>query len=302
MISTRRKLMANVIMCGTDRSAGASRAAAVATRIGEQLGREVALVHVDGEPRGLASITRARQLRDLRRIANAYALPGHAQVRVACGEPADELVRLSRELDAELIVLGSRGRREVGSALLGSVSSAVMRSAPCPVVVVPPDAALPAEVARPSIVCGVEGSDRDGALLRLADDLRRRLGGTLHAVHAFDPSAVAAGAGGVSPPLLPELNEAAHLRLSRALRESGVAADATVVSLPPALALRSVADEKCAALTVVGCHGRGKVANVLLGSVAIQLAAGASGPVVVLPPTAELSPGSGNYELKAGAA
>lgn len=294
--------MSNLIVCGTDRSAGSSRAAAVAARIGEQLRREVALVHVDDEPPGFASITRARQLRDLRRMANAFAFPKRAYVRVAGGEPADEIVRLASELDAELVVLGSRGRHELGSALLGSVSSAVMRSAPCPVVVVPPDAALPSELDRPSLVCGVEGSDRDGAVLRLADDLRRRLGGTLHAVHAFDPSPVAAGAGGVTPPLLPELNETAHLRLSRALRESGVDAHARVVTLPAALALRRVADEESAALIVVGCHRRGKVARVLLGSVAIQLAADASCPVVVLPPTAELAPGSGNYQLRTGAA
>ena len=124
----------------------------------------------------------------------------------------------------------------------------------------------------------------------------------MHAVHAFDPSPVAAGAGGIAPPLMPELEEAADARLSRALRESGVEAQATVVSLPAALALRRVADEHCAALIVVGCHGRGKVANVLLGSVAIQLAADAQCPVVVLPPGAALSPGSGNYELPSNAA
>ena len=209
---------------------------------------------------------------------------------------------MANELDAELVVLGSRGRHELSSAVLGSVTGELIRRAPCPVVVVPPDAALPSQLDRGQIVCGVEGSERDRELVRLADDLCRRLGGTLHAVHAFDPSPVAAGAGGIAPPLMPELEETADARLSRALRESGVEAQATVVSLPAALALRRVADEHCAALIVVGCHGRGKVANVLLGSVAIQLAADAQCPVVVLPPGAALSPGSGNYELPSNAA
>jgi nucleotide-binding universal stress UspA family protein len=303
MIFGKEDSMSNVIVCGTDRSAGASRAASVASRLAEGLRREVALVHIDGEPPGMASITRARQLREMRRIADAHAFPRHAHVRIAGGEPARELARSASDLDAELLVIGSRGRHELASAVLGSVASELMRHAPCPVVVVPPDSALPSpELERAAIVCGVEGNDRDVGVLHLADDLRRRLRGTLHAVHAFDPSPVAAGAGGVMPPLMPELDETAHLRLSRSLRETGVEAEAAVVSLPPALALQRIAEEERAALIVLGCHGRGKVASVLLGSVAIQVAADAACPVVVLPPTAELAPGSGNYELARGAA
>lgn len=294
--------MSNLIVCGADRSAAAGRAASVASRLAACLHRELALVHVDGEPPGMASITRARELRELRRMVEAHAFPRHAQVRVAGGKPAAELVRMASELDAELLVVGSRGRHELGSAVLGSVASELIRRAPCPVLVVPPGAALPWALERPALVCGVEGNDRDRDILRLADDLRRRLGGTLHAVHAFDPSPVAVGAGGVTPPLMPELDETARVRLSRALRESGIDAATAVVSLPAALALRRVADDHGAALIVVGCHGRGKVANVLLGSVAIQLAADATCPVVVLPPTAELAPGSGNYEVASGAA
>lgn len=260
--------MSNVIVCGADESAGADRTAVMASALAERLGRELTLV-------------------DVEEVA-------------ARGEPAGELARMAGELDAELLVVGSRGRHELGSAVLGSVAAELIRDAPCPVVLVPPEAALPFEQERRALVCGVEGSDRDRDILRLADDLRRRLSGTLHAVHAFDPTPVAAGAGG--PPLVPELEDTAHIRLARALRESGVDADATVVSLPPALALQRIADNQSAALIVVGCRGRGKVASVLLGSVSIQLGADATCPVVVLPPRAELSPGSGNYELAAGAA
>lgn len=294
--------MNNPIVCGVDGSAGSSRAAAFAALMGEQLGREATLVHVDSEPPGIASISRARNLRDLRRMAGALGFPSHTRVHVTGGEPAEEIVGIAGQLDAELVVLGSRGRHELGAAVLGSVSTAVMRNAPCPVVVVPPDASLPTGLTQPSIVCGVEGSDRDPDVLRLADDLRSRLGGALHAVHARDPSPVAPGPAGIAPPLMPELDEAAHARLAASLRESGVEAHAAVVSLPAALALQRVAAEKDATLIVIGCRGRGKVASVLLGSVAVQLAADASCPVVVLPPTAELAPGSGNYEIRAGAA
>lgn len=289
--------MSNLIVCGVDRSAGASRAAAVASRLAEHLGSPAGLVHVDGDPPNVASIARARELRQLRRVADAYAFPRFAPVQVVGGEPATELARLAGELDAELLVVGSRGRHELGSAVLGSVAAELIRQAPCPVVVVPPNATLPSQLETPAIVCGVEGTARDRDIVRLADDLRRRLDGRLHLVHAFNPSPVAAGAAGVAPPLLPELEDTAHVRLSSVLRGTGVDADAAIVSLPAGVALRRVADDQEAALIVVGCHGRGKVANVLLGSVSIQLAADASCPVVVLPPRAPLAPGSGNYEV-----
>jgi nucleotide-binding universal stress UspA family protein len=54
---------------------------------------------------------------------------------VAQDGPAAAL--LAAAAGAALIVVGSRGRGATGSALHGSVSSAVLRHAPCPVVVVP---------------------------------------------------------------------------------------------------------------------------------------------------------------------
>jgi nucleotide-binding universal stress UspA family protein len=52
---------------------------------------------------------------------------------VACGEPAEVVVSVAREVGADLIVVGNRGVRRI----TGSVPRQVSRRAPCGVLIVP---------------------------------------------------------------------------------------------------------------------------------------------------------------------
>jgi nucleotide-binding universal stress UspA family protein len=54
--------------------------------------------------------------------------------------PAHALVRLAEAVDADLIVVGTHGRRALPRMLLGSVAELVVRLAGCPVLVVRPKA------------------------------------------------------------------------------------------------------------------------------------------------------------------
>jgi len=58
------------------------------------------------------------------------------QVLAADGEPAEALVQAARDNDARLIVVGGTGSGYVARALLGSTAEAVIRRAPCDVLVV----------------------------------------------------------------------------------------------------------------------------------------------------------------------
>jgi nucleotide-binding universal stress UspA family protein len=57
---------------------------------------------------------------------------GHLRV----GDAAPQIVALAEEIEAGLIVMGSRGLGGIRRALIGSVSDAVVRHAHCPVLVV----------------------------------------------------------------------------------------------------------------------------------------------------------------------
>jgi len=59
-----------------------------------------------------------------------------AQMHARIGRPDAQIVGLADELDAGLIVLGSRGLGSLRRALMGSVSDSVVRHAHCPVLVV----------------------------------------------------------------------------------------------------------------------------------------------------------------------
>ena len=61
--------------------------------------------------------------------------PPEVIVSVTTGDPAEELVRAS--LDADMLVVGSRGSGVFAKLLIGSVSSKVTHHAASPVVVIP---------------------------------------------------------------------------------------------------------------------------------------------------------------------
>ena len=55
---------------------------------------------------------------------------------VASGDPAHTILETGESYDCDAIILGARGRGVVRSALLGSVSQAVLHSSPVPVTIV----------------------------------------------------------------------------------------------------------------------------------------------------------------------
>ena len=74
----------------------------------------------------------------LRQTVSALGIDG-AETMVVEGDPASALCQLAAELPATVMVAGSRGRGGLKRALLGSVSDHLVRHAPCPIVITPPE-------------------------------------------------------------------------------------------------------------------------------------------------------------------
>ena len=55
------------------------------------------------------------------------------------GPPFLEILRYAKEVDADLIVMGTHGRSGLVQMLIGSVAEKIVRKAPCPVLTVRPD-------------------------------------------------------------------------------------------------------------------------------------------------------------------
>ena len=188
------------------------------------------------------------------------------------------LVDLSR--DAELVVVGCRGRGALVRGLLGSVSSGLVRHAHCPVAIIHDEDPLMDKPADAPVVLGIDGSPASELAVDIAFDAASRHGVELVAVHAVCDADIME-VPGVD---YKSLEQAAHEILGERLagwqeRYPDVKVSRVVTWSLPANAL--VEQSEKARLLVVGSHGRGTFAGLLLGSVSSAVAQAVRMPVIV---------------------
>jgi nucleotide-binding universal stress UspA family protein len=69
-------------------------------------------------------------------VAARKATTSFGEVLIKTGDPRDLILQTAEALAADLIVMGTHGRRGVSRLLLGSVTEAIVRRAPCPVLTI----------------------------------------------------------------------------------------------------------------------------------------------------------------------
>jgi nucleotide-binding universal stress UspA family protein len=277
--------MADTIVCAVDQSEAAGPVFDTARWLADALSARLSVVHVTDGP-----------LRDADELlASLRARLGADTVEISLveGSPAAAILAAADQAGAELVVVGSRGRGSLRAAVLGSVSRDLTAQARCPVVVVPSGQARsnPGEVAAPgqaSVVCGIDGSDQALTAAAIAGRLAKRLGYRLVVVHARQNIRAMVsypGARSTTPPVTGQDDSVEQLAddiVQRAVAAAGGNAVGVIEPGPPTEVLESVAQREDARLIVIAARGLGALRSALLGSVAAELTAAATRPVVVL--------------------
>lgn len=145
----------NKILVGIDYSEYSREAARYAVYLAKNLAASVDFVHVLELPAylgtavglyGLASLKnhlkkeeelKESSLEELKQFINEFKSDGlEFNCSVVVGNPPSQLINLSKESSADMIVLGTHGRAGISQMIIGSVAEKVVRKASCPVLTI----------------------------------------------------------------------------------------------------------------------------------------------------------------------
>jgi nucleotide-binding universal stress UspA family protein len=133
------------LLVPTDFSACAERALDYACALAGKLGAKIHVVNAIDAAFPELSVSFTDVLASLRQhntaaleklLAPRRARATLGETRVVDGDPRDVILGMARTVHADLIVMGTHGRRGLSHLLLGSVTEDIVRRAPCPVLAV----------------------------------------------------------------------------------------------------------------------------------------------------------------------
>ncbi len=187
------------ILVPTDFSSTAKNALALATRLAQRFDAELHVLHVRvfrEEPH--LDIPSREQIDHIvatadREIEKALAHTGSDDAKavthphlVSGLSAAEVITEMCSDLECDVIVVGTHGRRGIKSMLLGSVAEAIVRTAPVPVLTVRPEVE-PHEAAIRRILVPHDFSAQSKVALEFAANWASRLGAAMTLIHVVEP-------------------------------------------------------------------------------------------------------------------
>jgi nucleotide-binding universal stress UspA family protein len=267
------------ILVASDDSEYTAGAIHEALRIAKKSGARVRVIHLITNPSpeitaGAATIPapvleRARaHLDEVEREAAAAGVACDTEVIRTSLRLYQEIVDQADRMQANLIVMGRRGRRGFARVRLGQATAKVIGHAHCSVLVVPRNT----EITGRRFVLATDGSIFADAATGIAGSLAKILGAPVSAISVTLPSQSA------------QRHEEARSASNRAaafLASHGIATEAEVLHGRPDEVIVQTAVAKQADLIVVGSHGRTGLERAMLGSVSERVIDATSTAVLV---------------------
>ena len=194
-------------------------------------------------------------------------------------EVAEQIATAAREINADLIALGSHGRGDIGGLLLGSVGHKVAALTSVPLLVARPTPG--AETARRlgKIAVAVDRSPETDPAIELALAIARGRQGEVRLIHAMNNVVVEGGAY-----LEPDEEAKALLdQISGRFRAAGIKVSTEILDGfgPLSTRIADAASAWAADLVVVGSRRLGELSALVQGSTSHGLLAEADRPVLV---------------------
>lgn len=299
------------ILCPVDFTEVSRRTLRYAAAIAKWFGAKLVVLHVWplGQPANvIPSLVTAGALpvvpgQDPRHAAESLArltrreVPRDVDVEIRFEHERDVAAEITRDAAAyrsDLIVIGDHGRTGIDRLLSASVTEAVLRAAPCAVLVVPSHALRPlppGDVAFDRLLCAIDfsGPSIDGlsTALALAEDADARLT-LLNVVDAPRRLDQASSISRAESLALDAEDRAARLRRLRELVPPSARTychvETDVAEGEASAEILLAARERASDLIVMGAGGRGALASMVLGSTTHDVLRQAPCPVLVFHP------------------
>jgi nucleotide-binding universal stress UspA family protein len=293
------------ILCATDLLPKSEFAIERAGLVAEQLDADLSILHVvvpsesgqtlEQDLQHASALLKSRARPPLWRVGPS------PNVLVRAGSPERILNQAARQADADLIVLGTHGKRPARDALAGTIAACVLSEHQRPVLIVK---RMPKGNYR-NVLLALDRSASSVAALLAAEALILRDGARATVVHAFEPPyeqiSISAGISTNAVSLYAEAWKREALRVLRGLLD-GASNDFSRYELVleearPATAVRKVAVRMQPDLLVMGTRGDGGFRRAVLGSVANRVLAHASTDVLIVPDGSERATTTGTSRL-----
>lgn len=272
------------VLCPVDLSAASGEALRYAAELASVMHAELTVLHVDAtlasgrDDEGAAALVAF--------IADALGTTAAPHALHRRGQPIEEILRSSGAIGADLIVMGSHGRTGLSRLLLGSVSEAVARRSPTPVLVVPATGTgQPRAVTPDPVLCAVDFSASSPRAIAYAASLAAAAGAGLLLAHVLEWSeehdTVPSADGGRFPTSEDDAIARLNVSVTDDMR-SRCRLELAVGYGEPGDELLRLVQEHDVAIVVLGVSGRNPLDLTVFGSTARRVIREAGRPVLTV--------------------